>query len=125
MTFDDFEVYVRREIDNYLNIPISMSTTELHHFDSTQYLVLEWRNTENNADIRFAINFDYKKMHMDFDFILEYDAREDGNDHHSCGTVQDMPSSEEDYFQKSTVHDLGFRWEFYQYLYDFFEGQRK
>lgn len=124
MTFDDFEVYVRREIENYLNHSESKSISQCFHFDSTQYLVLKWRNTPNTADVRFSINYDYEDMYIEFTLIVEYDTGEDEDDHHSQGTVHDIPTSEEEYFQKSTVQDLGFRWEFYQYLYDFFEKQR-
>lgn len=125
MTFDDFEVYVRREIQNYLNRPESNSTSQLFHFDSTNYLVLKWRNTTDTADVRFAINHDSEEMYIEYTLTIEYDAGEDEDDYHSHGTVQDIPTSEEDYFQKSTLQHLGFRWEFYEYLYEFFEGQTK
>ena len=125
MTFDDFEVYVRREIENYLNLPESKSISQYFQFDSTNYLVLKWRNDSDTADVRFSINHDNVDLYIEFTLIIEYDTGEDEDDYHSFGVVENIPTSEEDYFQKSTVQDLGFRWELYQYLYDFFESQRK
>lgn len=125
MSFDEFEVIARLEIENYLNKPESKSTSQLFHFDFTDYLVLKWRNTTDTADVRFAINHDSEYLYIEYTLTIEYDAGEDEDDYHSHGKVDDIPTSEEDYFQKSTVQDLGFRWEFYQYLYNFFEMNRK
>lgn len=120
ISFDDFEVLVRREIQNFLD-----GTNKDSRYCETkllQILKLEWTSHEDTSDevlVVFDITMDKNFEVVDFSLQVDYTYGEDENNTYTSGSST-VPKSEEDYFQLSTVQDLGFRWEFYQYLCELF-----
>lgn len=125
MSFDDFEVHARREIQNYLD-----GTNRDSRYYEVQYhqvLKLEWTSKPDTSDeklIMFSITLEKNLSTVHFSLQIDYTYGEDEDNFYTAGRT-DLPHSEEEYFQMSTVHDLGFRWEFYQYLLSVFEQLRK
>lgn len=125
MTFDEFEVHARREIQNYLDG--SNKDSRYYEVQYHQVLKLEWIVKPDTSDEKVAMfnitmEKDFSTVH--FSLQTDYTYGEDEDGFYSAGR-SDVPKSEEEYFQMSTVNDLGFRWEFYEYLIALFEGLRQ
>lgn len=120
LTFDDFDVYVRREVEYYLNGTNMRS--KYYDFSQHQVLKLNWRNTRDDADVMFTITL--AKDLSTIMFALDVTSDDDEDDDVQNHGVTDLPKSEEEYFQMSTVQELGFRWELYEYLINTFESLR-
>lgn len=113
---DEIESVIRREIQNFLDRSNKKSCyQQMQHAGE---LVLKWRNTLNTANIRFVIHINRENVErFKISFILDIvfddgDSEDDVYNHYEL----DLPQSEEEYFQMSTISDLGFSWEFYEYI---------
>lgn len=113
MSFYEFESRLIKKINDMLYD----NSVQTYHIPDNIGINLYWTNKEKK-DIAFTIemNHDFSYIHY---FISVYsEDMEDG--YHSNGGCN-VPHSEEEHFQLSTVQDLGFSWEFYQYIVDVFK----
>ena len=121
LTFDDFEVYVRREIENFISGENKKTT--FITLDDMSVMSLRWRNTPDTASVLFSICIEFDINSIDMTLEVVYDDGDD-EDNHFSRCVLDLPTSEEDYFQMSTVGDMGFRWEMYEHFISTFKTIR-
>lgn len=122
MSFDEFEVIARREIQNFLDG--SNTDSQYFQYQLHQVLKLEWTSKPDTSDealVIFKITMDNDLELVDFSMEVNYTYGEDEDNKYTAGST-DVPHSEEEYFQMSTIQDLGFRWEFYEYLINVFKG---
>jgi|AGFT01.1.fsa_nt_gi hypothetical protein len=113
MTFDDFEKVVLREIKNFLNgTNMSSSYNKIQYLDN---LILKWRSNEDTASVRFVIALNRKTWDISFVLDVMFETGDSEDDIYDRCEFE-MPQSEEEHFQMSTTKDIGFSWEFYEYL---------
>lgn len=116
MSMDEFEEILIRETENFLDCSNKKSCYK--KLDNADELVLNWRNKENTANIRF-ITYIVRSVSDIFDitFILDvtFDSGDSEDNHYTCFTLE-LPLSEEEHFQMCTTKDMLFSWEFYEYI---------
>jgi|AGFT01.1.fsa_nt_gi hypothetical protein len=113
MTRPELEVMFREQIDYFFNCGPARKDRDTN-YDLFRLIILTFRTPKDNSDAEVQLSYNYITRRIIFDIVLKMD---DGNDRTSFW-VSNIPESEEEYFQESTVKDMYFSWEFYQYLED-------
>lgn len=116
MSFAEFEVILIEQLNDMLYV--NFKPANISHYKDHDQIRLCWTQPDKSEiDFIIDMNHDFSYIHY---YLSIYNIDAEDGVHHSNGGC-DVPHSEEEHFQLSTVQDLGFSWEFYQYIVDVFK----
>lgn len=125
MEVHEFEKVLTREIQNFLNGTNKKS--RYYEFEIYQVLRLDWvsePDTSNEIQVNVTLTLIGDKKTLEYCQDMTYTYRPDAEKYASASCSLIVPQSEEEHFQRSTVTDVLFEWEFYQYIQDVFANLR-
>ncbi|EHX8550662.1 hypothetical protein AAGG91_002672 [Salmonella enterica] len=113
MTIPELEVMFREQIDYFINCGPARRDRDCYYNQSmSRLIILTFRTPKDDGDAEVQLTYNYHTRRIIFDVSVRYDLMKNK----SAYWVSNIPESEEEYFQESTVKDMYFTWEFYQYL---------
>lgn len=120
MTVEDFQTTIRRAIQKYFDG--NGDGFKYFGFDTHQFLkfvLTENKDTVKEIQHEFQFTLSCDGSVLDFSIQTNHTYGEDEDERWTSVTLS-VPKSEEEHFQMSTVKDILFDWEFFEYLSDVF-----
>lgn len=111
MTRPELEVMFRKQIDYFFNCGPARKDRDTF-YGLSRLVILTFRSPKDDGNAEVQITYNYHTRRIIFDVVMNFDIQKTKTSY----WVSNIPESEEEYFQESTVKDMYFSWEFYQYL---------